>query len=212
MKTLLFVLLIWMSHYVIAQDTVKIACVGNSITEGPGRNHKNSYPLQMQKLLGSAYQVKNFGVSGRTLLKKGDFPYWNEPQFDQVKEFHPDVLVIKLGTNDSKPQNWRYKEDFQEDYIELVETYKQHMPKDGRIYICLPVPVFQDEWGISESILVQEMRPILEIVSEKTGAQIIDLHKPLEDRADLFPDGVHPSEDGAAIMAKVIAESIRKDQ
>jgi lysophospholipase L1-like esterase len=201
-----------MSHYVIAQDTVKIACVGNSITEGPGRSHKNSYPLQMQKLLGSAYQVKNFGVSGRTLLKKGDFPYWNEPQFDQVKAFRPDVLVIKLGTNDSKPQNWRYKEDFQKDYIELVETYKQHMPKDGRIYICLPVPVFQDEWGISESILVEEMRPILEMVSEKTGAQIINLHKPLEDRADLFPDGVHPSEDGAAIMAKVIAENIRKDQ
>lgn len=84
---------------------IKVACLGNSITQGPGRDHEDSYPLQLQDILGEKFKVENFGVSGRTLLKKGDFPYWNEPQLDEVKVFSPDILVIKLGTNDSKPQN-----------------------------------------------------------------------------------------------------------
>jgi acyl-CoA thioesterase I len=56
------------------QDKIKIACVGNSITQGPGRDNPDSYPLQLQEIIGETYDVKNFGVSGRTLLKKGDYP------------------------------------------------------------------------------------------------------------------------------------------
>jgi len=62
---------------------VKIACVGDSITEGSGLTSPatQSYPARLQRLLGTNYNVRNFGVSGRTLLKQGDFPYWKEPFF-----------------------------------------------------------------------------------------------------------------------------------
>lgn len=210
MKIILFVLLFWCSNNLTAQHAIKVACVGNSITEGPGRNNPGSYPLQMQKMLGSEYEVKNFGVSGRTLLRKGDFPYWDEPQFDQVKEYQPDILVIKLGTNDSKPQNWRYKEDFDKDYMDMIETFRMNMPEECAVYICLPVPVFKDNWGITENILVEEMRPILQRVAEKTGSEIIDLHSPLTNHASFFPDGVHPNKEGAMIMARVIANVIKR--
>ena len=83
MKNQLFltILLLSIGFSASAQSKIKVACVGNSITQGPGRDNPDSYPLQMQKILGDKYDVKNFGVSGRTLLKKGDFPFWNEPQF-----------------------------------------------------------------------------------------------------------------------------------
>jgi acyl-CoA thioesterase I len=192
-----------------AQSPIKVACVGNSITQGPGRDNPDSYPLQMQEILGKGYEVKNFGVSGRTLLKKGDYPYWNEPQFEEVKDFAPDILVIKLGTNDSKPQNWEYKSEFTNDYILMIKEFKKSMPKKAKVYICIPVPVFQDNWGINESILVHEMRPMLEKIAKETKSNIIDLYSPFLGKSDLLPDGVHPNIEGLGIMAVEVAEAIK---
>ncbi|WP_439482075.1 GDSL-type esterase/lipase family protein [Cyclobacterium plantarum] len=209
MRKIIYALFLLLGHGAFAQQPVKVACVGNSITEGPGRNHPDSYPLQLQKKLGKAYLVKNFGVSARTLMKKGDFPFWNEPQFEQVKEFEPDILVVKLGTNDSKPHNWIHKESFIEDYVAMIETYKKHMPASGKIYICLPVPVFEDNYGITEKIIVEEMVPLIKEVAMKTGSMVIDLHSALAPHAELFPDGVHPNKKGAKILAHTVAQNIK---
>lgn len=61
-----------------ATKKIKIACVGNSITYGAevANRDKNAYPAQLQAMLGDHYQVENFGVTSRTLLKKGYLPYW----------------------------------------------------------------------------------------------------------------------------------------
>src|SRR5690242_3952386 len=101
---------------------VKIACIGDSITEGLGLSSPStqSYPARLQQLLGTNYMVRNFGVRGRTLLKQGDLPYWKEPFFKQSHDFYPDIVIIQLGTNDSKPQNWRYGTNFVSNYEELI--------------------------------------------------------------------------------------------
>jgi acyl-CoA thioesterase-1 len=203
------VLMVW-SCYGLAQEPIRVACVGNSITQGPGRDNMNSYPLMMQKLLGDGYEVKNFGVSGSTLLKKGDLPYWEQAQFQEARAFKPDILVIKLGTNDSKPQNWAYKEDFLSDYQDMVAAFKEVMPEGGLIYLCLPVPVFEDNWGITESIIVKEMAPQIKKVARNAKASLIDLRKPFLKKKGLFPDGVHPNAEGNAQMAEIIAEQIRR--
>ena len=59
------------------QKVIKVACVGNSITQGVGvkDQKKDSYPAVLGRLLGDGYEVHNFGFSGRTLLNKGDRPY-----------------------------------------------------------------------------------------------------------------------------------------
>lgn len=212
MKKLLFILLPLLAFASLSQvkAQIKIACVGNSITQGPGRDNPDSYPLQMQAILGDGYEVKNSGVSGRTMLKKGDYPYWNEPQFEEVKNFQPDILVIKLGTNDSKPQNWQYKDDFVSDYVALIDEYKKHMPKKGKVFICIPVPVFKDNFGIRERVLVDEMRPMLLEIAKKSKAKLIDLYAPFEGKSALLPDGVHPNKEGLGIMARSVADSITK--
>ena len=209
MKKILMGLLMLLGGQGICQEGIRVACIGNSITEGPGRNHPQSYPLQLQSILGEEFTVKNFGVSGSTLLKNGDKPYWEEDQFEAAKVFKAEVLIIKLGTNDTKPQNWKYKDDFINDYVELVEMLKPTMGDTPRIFICLPVPIFQDNWGITTSILNHEIIPALSEIAEKTGAEIIDLYSALEDKASLFPDGIHPNAQGNKVMAETVASHVQ---
>ena len=66
------------SHSALFAEAKKVACLGDSITFGAGVKNRgeNNYPLQLEKMLGNNYQVKNFGVNGATILKKGDKPYW----------------------------------------------------------------------------------------------------------------------------------------
>lgn len=208
LKQLLFLLVCATFFFSCEQEPKKVACVGDSITEGPGHEHPDSYPLQLQQILGEDYIVKNFGVSGRTLLRKGDYPFWNEPQFEEVSTFEPDIVVIMLGTNDSKPQNWQHKDEFKADYIALIENYRKAMPSNGKVYVCIPVPVTADNYGINQKTLI-EMRPMLEEIAFETNAEIIDLHAPLAGHTDLFPDGVHPNTEGLQIMAETVAENIR---
>jgi lysophospholipase L1-like esterase len=208
-KLSLLFLALFTSLSAFSQSPIKVAFVGNSITQGPGRDNPNSYPLQVATLLGSAYEVKNFGVSGRTLLKKGDYPYWNEPQFQQVKDFQPDVVVIKLGTNDSKPQNWAHKADFVKDYLDLIAELRAHMPKDGKVYVVMPVPVTRVNFGINPDVMNNEQRLMLMEIIQKSGAELIDLYTPLMDKPELLPDGVHPNNEGLSIMAAVVARRIK---
>ena len=210
MKRLFFSLFAFLlSLSTFAQSPIKVAFVGNSITQGPGRDNPDTYPLQVGAILGDAYEVKNFGVSGRTLLRKGDFPYWNEPQFQEVKDFRPDVVLIKLGTNDSKPQNWAHKEDFVKDYLDMIAEFRAHMPKDGKVYVIFPVPVTRYNFGFSQEVMNNEEILMLFEVVQKSGAEVIDLFTPLMDKPELLPDGVHPNKEGLSIMAEVIARRIR---
>ena len=105
-----FLLLLLCGLQLFAQEarTIKVACVGNSITYGSGIKDRanHSYPSVLGRLLGSKYEVQNFGFSARTLLNKGDHPYMKETLFQKALNYQPDIVVIKLGTNDSKPINW----------------------------------------------------------------------------------------------------------
>nr|WP_199200271.1 GDSL-type esterase/lipase family protein [Adhaeribacter arboris] len=111
-----------------SQSKIKVACVGNSITEGAGVETGKKYPEQLQTLMGDTYEVKNYGIGGRTLLKKGDYPYWNEVKYQEVLQWQPNIVIIKLGTNDSKPQNWQHKADFKKITLRLSSLLKSYPP------------------------------------------------------------------------------------
>ncbi|WP_268034344.1 GDSL-type esterase/lipase family protein [Algoriphagus sp. PAP.12] len=202
-------ILLLLSIPAFSQAPIKIACVGNSITQGPGRDNPDSYPLQLQAILGDTYKVVNFGMGGRTLLRKGDYPYWNETLFQDAKDFRPDILVIMLGTNDSKPQNWAHKADFRKDYLDMIAEFKEYMPADGKVYVVMPVPVTKDNFGITADVMNNEQRMMIIDIAQSSGSRLVDLYTPLMDRADLLPDGVHPNTEGLGIMASTLARAIR---
>lgn len=185
---------------------IRIACVGNSITYG-GLG-ASSYPQQLGSLLGSRYDVRNFGVGGTTLLKKGDFPYWNESAFVNAKEFNPHIVIIELGTNDSKPQNWIYKDQFFADFVDLVSEFRKVNPK-MQIYLCLPPPVFKDGYGITNSIIHDYILPLIDSVHKSAKTLLIDNNTPMIGMSDLFPDGIHPNAAGYTIMATTAMNAVK---
>lgn len=188
----------------VAQDkkTVKIACVGNSITFGAGIKNRfqNSYPGLLSQLLGEEYDVRNFGISARTLLNKGDHPYMHEPQFRELQAFLPDIITIKLGTNDSKPHNWQYGKDFGKDLNEMLDIL-QSLPSKPKIYLCLPVPVVNLNSSINDSTVKNAIIPVIRSVAKKRSLPIIDLYSLLKPYPGYYTDGIHPNENGAALIA-----------
>ena len=213
------------------QDAIRVACIGNSITDGHGIDlaPANGYPAQLQKLLGDGYWVKNFGVSARTMLNKGDYPYMNEMAWRDALAFKPDVVIIKLGTNDSKPENWQYGSEFRQDLEQMITTLrpdlaqtakkgkKSKKAKQGstegtpKIYLCTPIPAFKPTWNINDSVIANAIIPIQQEVAKKYGLQIIDLHTLYAgDGNKMLTDGIHPDARGARRMAEIIAGELKK--
>ncbi len=210
-------------------DAVKVACIGNSITDGHGIDVATQfgYPALLQQMLGDNYWVKNFGVSARTMLNKGDNPYMNEMAWKDAVAFNPDIVIIKLGTNDSKPQNWQYGAEFKNDLKQMITTLhpdlaqpqkkkgkksKNILPAKPQIILCTPIPAFKSTWNINDSIIANSIIPIQQEVAREYGLQVIDLHTLFADKSDLVQsDGIHPNEKGVKRMAEIIAETLKKE-
>lgn len=211
MKTKYFLtLLLCLAAAVGLARPVRVACVGNSITYGAGiaNRQQNSYPAQLQYYLGADYEVRNFGVSGTTLLSKGDAPYTKTAEYEQSLAFAPDVVLIKLGTNDSKPQNIQFVADYKEELRQLVRTYRG-LASRPRVMLLTPIRCFlKDKNGIYESRIRRQIAPLIHQVAFEEGVEIIDLQRIMGKAWDrsLLPDRLHPSAIGAGRMARYIGE------
>ncbi len=204
-----FFILLLIAFAASAQQKIKVACIGNSITYGSGiRDRAATYPARLQVLLGEGYDVQNFGVSGATLLKNGDKPYWKEKAFADAKAFQPDIVIIKLGTNDTKPQNWKFSDQFIGDYLAFTDEMA-NLPSKPRIWVCYPAPIFPNRFNIRDSVATAGLIPALNQVSKTRNYPIIDLYHPLAYFPSLLKDGVHPDEEGAAMLARLVFQAIR---
>ncbi len=187
----------------------KIACVGNSITFGWGLKYprKESYPSQLSAMLGEKYIVKNFGVCEATLLYEGTKPYSNSNRFNRVIKFNPNIILIKLGTNDSTIQNWKYKNNFLSNYINFIEKLRLEI-SNPKILICLPLPIFSKNVEMKNSIIIKEIIPLLYKVGKKANCKVINIYDALKNKKEFFPDFIHPNIDGAEIIAKTVYKKI----
>ncbi len=193
---------------------IKVACVGNSVTFGAGiENVEERYPSQLQKLLGDGYQVRNFGHNGATLLNNGHRPYQSLPEFEEAISFNADIVIIHLGLNDTDPRNWPfYRDEFVKNYIGLIDSFKFANP-DAEIKICRLTPIFPQHPRFKSSTRdwYWQIQDAIETVATVRKVELVDLHTPLHRRPDLFPDALHPSSEGAEIIAKTIYGVITKD-
>ena len=187
---------------------IKLACVGDSITQGVGASGGQSWPDQLSRMLGAKWDVKNFGVSGTTLMKSGDNPYQRQGAFRNAKAFNPDVVVIVLGTNDTKPQNWtNFTQHFETDYRDIVLQFGDLSSKP-RIFVCRPPYIAQTgNWGINDPNTVEEI-DVIDKVAKDLKSGVIDLHAALKGKDAMIPDHVHPNNDGAAVIARAVFEGL----
>ena len=210
-----FLFLVFIINTQAQKPTVKIACVGNSVTFGYGlqSSAETSYPSLLQQKLGSNFKVGNFGHSGATLLRKGHNPYFKTKAFSDMLLFKPDVAVIHLGLNDTDPRNFpNYRDEFVPDYTWLIDTIKKSNPK-VKIYICSLTPIFSGHPRFVSSTfdwywMLQEK---IKEVATIHNLPIIDLNTALKNRPDLFPDQLHPNEEGAAILANTVYQNLSGD-
>lgn len=193
---------------------VRFGFLGNSVTIGSGLSNPDieCYPAQIANLLEEKYGdtciVSNYAVSGRTLLKKGDFPLWDEPLFQSGWVAAPDICFICLGTNDTKPYNWDvYGDEFHLDYLAMMDTFKLRNP-NVKFIVCYPPPAFAVVWDIRNEIILDGVIPVVDSVLTEREAILIDFYNPLIDSVDLFSDKIHPNATGAKVMAKIAFDRI----
>ena len=197
-----------------------VACVGDSITYGyMASSASASYPSVLQNLFGSSVQVKNYGHNSATMLSTGDLPYQTVSEYTAATTFVSGAgatavvdVIIMLGTNDSKSYNWMvgtgtHAQQFVTDCGAMVDHFAS-LPTHPVVYLAFPPRAFANTYGISGTIIHDQILPLIQQVATAKGVPIIDVDTPTASRSNLFPDGVHPNDTGYALVAQVMYDGL----
>ena len=187
----------------VQAQKIKIACVGNSITHGAGinNNQQNSYPAQLQALLGEEYEVRNFGVSATTVLCDSKLPYVKTDKYRESLEYNPDIVFIKMGTNAVANRNTEFLHKFDEEYRKFVDTYR-NLPSKPQVILLTPIRSFFTK-DHPDALIEKEVIPVIHQTAYERGLDIINLHNLFGNEWEeyLMPDRLHPSSIGAHRIA-----------
>ena len=186
---------------VMGDDLIRVACVGDSITDGSG------YPETLQAMLGGGFKVGNFGVSGSSVLSTSGLPYMNQSEFSEAQNFQPSIVVVMLGTNDAKENVTESTTTFQADYRQLVNAYMT-LESSPDVWLVKPPPIFENTLDLNNTRLEQQILPCIENVASELDLPTIDLNTAFTGYSEYFMDGVHPSSDGAMAIATEINQAI----
>lgn len=196
-------------------EKIKVACVGDSITYGAGvisTRSRNSYPAKLAKLLGDDYTVFNFGVSGTTLINETNKPYRNESAFKESLEADPDIVLIMLGTNDSKASNWNagaYERQLQD----VVNIYKE-LPGSPQVYLMTCCAAYGEDgqdvvaFHVNKTVISVEIAAIIQRTARSCEVPVIDIYNATKDSPAYFVDGVHPNADGNEEIAQTVYRAL----
>lgn len=180
---------------------IRVACIGDSITES------TNYPRDLQTMLGDGYMVGSFGVSGSTVLFDTYTPYIDQSAFTRAKNFLPDIVIIMFGTNDARTDNFKSIDNFVADYMKLISEI-QALNSNPKIFLVKPPPIFDNEFELKSVNLLEGLIPRIEQVANELGLPIIDVYSALENHPEYFQDGVHPSREGATLIASEVYKAI----
>ena len=189
--------------------------MGDSITRGTfvWRRKVNAYPVQLQAMLGERFRVEDFGVNGHAAQRTADRPYWNSAAFASSIGFKPDIVLIMLGTNDSRGENWRGPSAFTADYRELVLHY-QSLESNPHVWLLTPPALFRlgrsakVRYGMDDRA-IREMRDPIADIARDLGCGFIDLNAVTAQHPEAFRlDGVHPGAAGAKLIAQTVFEAL----
>lgn len=201
------------------EGQIKVACVGDSVTYGHSIKNwpKNNYPALLGELMGEEYHVRSFGVSGSTVQPDGDQPYNITKAYAWSHDYQPDIIIFMMGSNDSKPENWKGEEAFVKEYNAMLDTYLD-VENPPEIYLCTP-PVANFPEGVTEGLTNYDIQPeYVTVVAQLTrqvalerGLTLIDIYAATEGHREYFgKDNVHPNNDGARLIADEVFKAINR--
>ena len=197
-------------------DRVKVSCVGDSLTYGSGvlkTRELDSYPAKLQSKLGTSHVVSNFGLRNATAASSGDLPYINSEEYKESLESNPDVVILMLGTNDTKTYNWNAA-DYEEGLKTIVESYQKLESKPTVYLMRSPYCYAKNggeiaEYEIQPGIVAGQLGDIISAVAAETGVEVIDLYTPTYGKDDLYTDGIHFNADGYKLIADKVYDVVK---
>ena len=198
------------SVLILGQGVIKIAAVGDSLTYGYGleNRHQDAYPSILLELLGSNYQVANYGMSGRSLLSTSDYPYLNEKNAQQSLESDADIVIIMIGSNDSRAAYWN-KEQFIKEYRAFAEAYLQ-MASQPEVFLVAPPHVPTSRFGLNNDIVRDELQAIVAETASDLGVHFVNLYPITEGKMDYYSDGLHLTPLGNQVIAQEIFSALMR--
>ena len=102
-------------------------------------NDKNCDSILIEKLPND--DTMRIVVARETALCEGLYPYVETEQYRRSLDYNPDVVIIKLGTNDANHRNDKWRANFGHDYRKLVDVYR-NLPSRPRVILMTPVRCF----------------------------------------------------------------------
>jgi MYXO-CTERM domain-containing protein len=160
----------------------------------------------LQKMLGSCYDVQNFGDCCATVLRgyptqPETHPYLDPPArfapaFHESVSYAPDVVVIgSWGKHDTEiqsvldagkldPVQW------QADYEQLVTTYL-NLPSKPIVYVSTPLPLPK---GAGTGPVTDVMLPAIQNIATKYHLPIVPLYPAFLNQPQLYKDDTHPTD------------------
>lgn len=214
---LLFVVLFNSGMFGGKDTRVRITCAGDSLTYGSGvlkTREIDSYPSQLQTKLGTGYLVSNYGLRNATASASGDLPYVESEQYKESLKSNPDIVILMLGTNDTKTFNWN-ADDYKEGLSNLVNSYK-NLDSKPIVYLmrspyCFPIDNNnQAEYNVQNDIVNGELGDIITSVAEETGVNLIDLNAVTVGKEKLYTDGIHFTAAGYDLISDTVYDFIKK--
>jgi alpha-L-fucosidase 2 len=194
------------SGWATTQDGIIIGCIGDSNTYGAGASDRNKYawPIQIRDMIGNDYSTVNLGKSGALMMNGFTDSWTNSSYYTQNKSLNPQIILIALGTNDSKDGYWDPTK-FETSYSALIDEFKQYT-SHPKIYMISPIKAYSSNWSINDETIRNAVIPKMKEISLKYGLDYIDTYVVTNNMAALVPDGIHPNDEGLKIIARKVAD------
>ena len=211
-------------------DVIRVACVGDSLTFGSGNgsyNGNDTTPGFLQKMLGDGYDVRNFGLGGRTaILGSNSCIMYSDgsnslpsAEYEMAKKYQADIIYIMLGTNDSQTTAgyWGTNEEsgaqlFKEGYQQVIDGLLENNP-DATVYLLIP-PTYRHTGlpQLTEEMIATRARVYVPIIAEDNGFEVIDANEVTKDldTSHLF-DYIHFDPYGYSLIAGAVYDQIALD-
>jgi len=194
----------------LASSQTRIACIGNSVTYGKGivNREKNSYPAQLQSMLGVDFEVRNFGTDTLALITKGKFQYSKSSQYKAALAFEPNIVFVMLGADESRRMYRNSLGDFEKNFSDLIASFKK-LESVNRIVLLTPIASFNaDTSQINAHFVQNQIIPRIEHRAVSSHCEFINLYNITTDIQRFITDGVHPTAHGATVLATRLYEAV----